>query len=48
MNDIDPEAYLHYILERIADHSISRIGELLPWNVAAALRGEDKPLELAA
>jgi len=48
LNDIDPEAYLRYVLERIADHPINRIGELLPWNVAAALRGEDEPLELAA
>ena len=48
LNDIDPEAYLRYVLERIADHPINRIDELLPWNVAAALRGEDQPLELAA
>ena len=30
------------------NHPINRIDELLPWNVAAALRGEDQPLELAA
>jgi transposase len=48
LNDLDPEAYLRYVLERIAEHPINRIDELLPWNVAAALRGEDKPLELAA
>ena len=35
-------------LERIADHPINRIDEMLPWNVAAAMRGEDQPLELAA
>ena len=48
LNDIDPDAYLRYVLERIADHPIHRIDELLPWNVAAALRGESQPLELAA
>jgi transposase len=33
LNGLDPERYLHHILERIADHPISRIKELLPWNV---------------
>jgi hypothetical protein len=37
LNGIDPEAYLHYVIERIADHPANRIDELLPWNVAPLL-----------
>jgi transposase len=33
LNGLDPEIYLHHVLERIADHPINRIAELLPWNV---------------
>lgn len=38
LNGIDPQAYLQYILTRIADHPVNRIGELLPWNVAVRLQ----------
>jgi hypothetical protein len=38
LNGLDPELYLRTVLARIADHPISRIGEPLPWNLAAALR----------
>lgn len=31
LNCIDPEAYLRTVLTQIADHPISRIGQLLPW-----------------
>ena len=36
LNDIDPEAYLRAVLTKIADHQITRIGELLPWNLEIA------------
>ena len=35
LNGLDPECYLRDILTRIADHPINRIGDLLPWNIAA-------------
>jgi transposase len=33
LNAIDPYLYLRYVLERIAEHPINRIDELLPWRV---------------
>jgi hypothetical protein len=35
LNGLDPEAYLRHVIERIADHPINRIGELLPWTLAS-------------
>ena len=33
LNGVDPDAYLRTVLTLIADHPISQIGELLPWNL---------------
>jgi transposase len=38
LNGINPEAYLRHVLERIAEHPIKKLDELLPWNVAAQLK----------
>jgi len=34
LNGMNPEAYLTHVFERIADHPVNRIDELLPWNVS--------------
>ncbi len=33
LNDMDPYLYLRQVLQRIAEHPINRIDELLPWRV---------------
>jgi transposase len=40
LKGLDPEAYLREVLTRIADHPISRIEELLPWNLVASIPPE--------
>lgn len=37
LNGIEPEAYLREVLTRIADHPLSRIDDLLPWNIAPGM-----------
>lgn len=32
LNDVNPQAWLEYVLRRIADHPASRLADLFPWN----------------
>lgn len=41
LNDVEPLAYLRAVLERIADHPINQIDELLPWRLD--LQNENLP-----
>jgi hypothetical protein len=38
LHGIDPELYLRIVLARIADHPVSQIHDLLPWNMSASLQ----------
>ena len=42
MNGLDPQAYLADVLDRINDHMINRLDELLPWNWAPRTAPEAK------
>jgi transposase len=42
LNGLDPELYLRSALARVAAHSVSRIAELLPWNLAESLTSASK------
>jgi transposase len=43
LNGIDPQRYLTYVLQRIAQHPSNRIDELLPWAVAPHLQAPWHP-----
>jgi transposase len=35
LNNVDPQAWLTWVLSQIADHKITRLDDLLPWRYAA-------------
>jgi len=48
LNGLDPEAYLRFVLARIAEHPVNRVGELLPWAVACEISNSTAKVPLAA
>jgi transposase len=42
LNGLDPEFYLRNVLNRIPEHPINRIQDLLPWNIVASLQTDSQ------
>jgi len=45
MNNVNPEAWLAWVLERIQDHPASRMQDLLPWAYQKMIEGRDVETE---
>ena len=41
LNGVDPQAWLTWVLERVADHKINRLDELMPWNYSPEVQPPD-------
>ena len=48
LTGVDPYAYLRHVLERIANHPVNRVAELLPWVVSSQISPPNQNLQLAA
>ena len=45
LNGLDPQHHLRHAIERIADQPITRVEQLLPWNVADQLAAIEQKFE---
>jgi hypothetical protein len=41
LNMVDPQAWLTWVLQSIADHKINRLDELMPWNYGPQAQAAD-------
>ena len=48
LNGLDPETYLRFVIERIANYPVNQVAELLPWAVADQISTAELPLAAAA